>query len=654
MKKKIFFVVLILFILIVFGYYDVLIYPQLYYDDIANIFNITIATKRFDWETIKKVLTFSYGGFRPVSYFSFYLNYLFWGNGIDNLFPYILTNVLLHWLNSFLVFFISIKITKNNIKLSALVSIAWAISPANSLAVVYLVQRMTELMFFFGMLSFYFFINYMEEKKVSLFVTSVFFLLLSILSKQNGVLFIPLFFVYLVWFDYLKIDIKKLYVLFVLLFILFSIVAGEYFLPGAIIRGFSPYQRLLTESRVVVYYLKVLLIPFPSEVFLYIDFPLSKSIFHPISTLFSSLFLIALFLLSFFLFNKNRLVSFGIIGFFLFHSLEASTIPLYTAFLHRNYLPSFFLYLALFKLIFDYIKKDLFRYLIALILIANFAFVLKVHNTSYISPFYYLSQNYKSFPSNKDLCAVCGMMYAKTGNYRKAIELYLKSFRMDKIENRLGLLLKAFYNMGCFECVINLRNVIKGVVIYKIVGKAYKKIGDYKHAEAYFKKSLKIQFSRSTFFSYLDLLAKEGRFKEILDLIYKYKLEVDDNELIVMYQINSYIELGMLEKAEPLFGKLKSNNMYFWLKGKYFLKKREINKAIETLNKIEIKVFTPANMFMGLKKVLLLSDAYIEKKDYKKALKVLDNFSGRDFFGNVIEMQLKKIERIKNVKERNL
>ncbi len=649
MKKKYFLVIFLLAVLVFWGYFEVVQNPQLYYDDLQNIFNTTVASKNFNWQTIKNVLLFSFGGFRPVSYLTFYLNYLFWGSGTENLLPYILTNVIIHFFNALLVFLVSLKLTGKDFKVAFLVSIAWALSPANSLAVDYLVQRMTSLMFFFGMLSFYFFITYMGEKKVSLFVTSVFFLLLSILSKQNGVLFIPLFFVYLVWFDYIKVDIKKLYILFVLLFVLFSIAAGEYFLPKAIIRGFSPYQRLLTESRVVVYYLKVLLIPFPSEVFLYIDFPLSKSVFHPISTLFSSLFLISLFWLSFFLFNKNRLASFGIIGFFLFHSVEASTIPLYTAFLHRNYLPSFFLYLALFKLVFDCFKKDFLSYIIALILIANFAFVLKVHNTSYISPFYYLSQNYKSFPSNKDLCAAYGMRYAKIGNYKKAIELYLKSFRADKVENRLELVLGAFYNMGCFDCVIKLRSMIKGPVIYQIVGKAYKKIGNYNQAETYLKSSLEIQFSRNTLFAYLDLLAKEGRFKEILDLIHKYNLEKENNELIVMYQINSYIELGMLNKAEPLFGKLKSKNVYYWLKGKYLLKKGEINKAIETLNKIEIKVFTPANIFIGLQKTLLLSDAYIEKKDYKKAIKVLENFSGKDFFNNVIEMQLKKIKGIHNV-----
>ena len=648
MKKKYFLVFAALFILVLWGYLDVLRNPQIYYDDLSNIFNTTVASKNFNWQVVKDVLTFSFGGFRPVSYFSFYLNYLFWGNGTENLYPYIITNVILHFLNALLVFFVAMKLSRDNFKLSFLTAVAWAVSPANSLAVDYLIQRMTELMFFFGMLSFLLFLKYLDKKRLRFLFFSILFLILSILSKQNGVLFIPLFFIYLVWFDYIKVDIKKLYILFVLFYALFLIVMANYFFPKSIVRGFTPFQRFLTETRVLVYYLKVLVLPFPSEVFLYIDFPLSKSLFSPITTLFSSVFLIFLFALSFFLFKRNRLVSFGLLSFFLFHSIEASTIPLYIAFLHRNYVASFFLYFALFSLLFHYLKKDLFVFVAALIIVFNFIFVLKVHNATYTSPFFYLSQNYKSFPENKDLAAALGIRYSKTGQYKKALSLYLKSFRPDKVENRLELIMSAFFNMGCYQCVIGLKSMVKGAVIYQIVGKAYKKKGDFKSAEGYFKKSLAIQFSSKTLFPYLDLLAKQNRFQDILDLLEKYKSQVALNELVYMYKINSYIELGMFSKAEPLFPKLQSKNVYFWLKGKYFLKRGNVEKAIELLNKVKIKNLTPANVFIELQKTLLLSDAYKEKGDFETALKVLEEYNKKGFFQNVIKKQIETIKRLKD------
>ncbi|BBB31679.1 hypothetical protein TTHT_0025 [Thermotomaculum hydrothermale] len=650
MKKKYFLFAFVLLILVFFGFWDVIQNPQVYYDDINNIFNLTIASKTFNLETIKKVLIFHFGGFRPVSYFSFYLNYLFWGRGTENLFPFIITNVIIHFFNSLLVFFVSMKLTKDNYRISFFVSILWALSPVNSLAVDYIVQRMTELMFFFGMLSFYCFLKYLEKrKKAFLLLTAVFFVL-SVLSKENGVLFLPLFFVYLVWFDFLKIDIKKLYLLFILLYVLFLVFAANYFYPQAIVRGFTPWERFLTESRILLFYLKTLLLPLPSDIFLYVDFSVSRNLFHPFSTFVSSLLLILLFFASLYLYKKDRLISFGILGFFIFHSIEASTIPLYIAFLHRNYAPSFFLYFAMVSFFFKYVRRDFFRYTVLFSIACVFVFVLKIHNSSYSSPFYYLSQNYKSFPNNKDLCAALGIRYSKTGQYKKALDLYIKSFKPDKLENRIELVLGAFFNMGCYQCVINMRGLVKGAVIYQIIGKSYKKMNKFNKAEQYFKESLKIEFSKNTLFSYLDLLAKQGRFKDILVLINRYEKKIGQFELTYMYKINSYIELGEFEKAKPLFDKLTSKKVYLWLKGKYFLRKGKISEAIETLNKIEIKVLSPPNVFIQLQKVLLLSDAYEKAGEYDKALNLLKDYSKKGFFKDIIE---KQIETIKRDREKN-
>ena len=651
MKKKYFLVILTLFALILFGYWDVLFHPRAYYDDIGNIFNLTVATKRFDFETVRKVLTFSYGGFRPVSYFSFYLNYLFWGNGIENLTPFIVTNVLLHFFNSILVFFISLKLTKKDFSLSLLVSLAWALTPANALAVDYLVQRMTELMFFFGMLSFLSFINFVEKKSFKHLVFSFFFFLFSLFSKENAVLLLPLFFVYLVWFDYVKVDVKKLYVLFILVFVLFVVFTANYFLPLAIKRGFTPYQRLLTESRVLVYYLKVLLIPFPSDIFLYLEFPFPNSVLLYLSTLFSILILIILFLSSFYLYGKNRLASFGILGFFLFHVVESTTIPLYTAFLHRNYVPSFFLYLALFSILFSIIKKKEFVFLLSFLMIANFLFVLKIHNAKYTSPFFYLSENYKNFPENKDLCLALGSKFAARGLYKKAVDMYLKSFKPDKVDKSVELILNAFLNLKKYNEVIQLGKNYDSIEINRIVGNAYKKLGNYKMAETYFKKSLEKGFNNQVFFAYLDLLARQRRFEDILLLIKKYEDKAEQNELLTMYKINSYIELGLFNKAEPLFNSLKTENIKHWLKGKYLLAKGDTDGGISELNKVKIKMFSPLNVFIELQKVLLLSEGYMAKGECEKALQILEKYRKKGFFVSVIETQLTKVrKRIKDGK----
>ncbi len=644
MKKKTFLFFVLLIVVLLFAYFDVLLHPQVYYDDISNIFNAIIANKSFDLETVKRVLLFKHGGFRPVSYLSFYLNYLFFGNGIEHLKSYMLINFILHCLNSLLVFFVILKISGNDFKLSSFVTFAWALSPVNSLAVNYIVQRMTELMMFFGFVSFLFFIEFCKKKGFWRMAISLFFLILSVLSKENGILFVVLFLFYLVWFRNLKIDIKKLYVLLILLFLFFVVFTSNYFLPGAILRGFTPFKRLLTESRVIVFYLKNLVVPVPSDIFLYLDFPLSTSLFHPFSTFFSSFFLFGLFLSSYFLFNKNRLASFGVVSFFLFHVLESTTIPLYIAFFHRNYVASVFFFLAFFSFFFKFIKKDFVVFLVTVILVFNFVFVLKVSNARYTSPFYYLKLNYKRFPSNKDLCLEIGRRYMIVGEYRKAIKMFLNSFAPYKLNKRIEFVLSAFFNFKMYNAVINLGRNFNGPIILQIIGKAYKKLGKYKLAEQYFRKSLSEHFNYQALNSYLDLLAKEGRFREIIFLLDRYKGKLENNELYLMYRINSYLELGMLKNCKPLLECLKTPEVYHWLKGKFYFKEGKYKKAIKELNKIKTRTFTPENVFITLQKVILLSECYSKMKDFDDALNVLEGFKKFGFFEPVMNRQIEKVK----------
>jgi hypothetical protein len=65
----------------------------------------------------------------------------------------------------------------------------WLVTPLNSQAVIYIVQRMTLLTTLFFLLAFYAYISAREKKKAHLFVLSGVFFVLSLLSKQNGVVF---------------------------------------------------------------------------------------------------------------------------------------------------------------------------------------------------------------------------------------------------------------------------------------------------------------------------------------------------------------------------------------------------------------------------------------------------------------------------------
>ena len=91
---------------------------------------------------------------------------------------------------------------------------------------------------------------------------------------------------------------------------------------------FTITQRLLTQFRVVIYYISLIFFPLPSRLNLDYDFILSQSLIDPISTLLSLVAIIGLIALALYLAKKDRLISFCILWFFGNHLIESSILPL--------------------------------------------------------------------------------------------------------------------------------------------------------------------------------------------------------------------------------------------------------------------------------------------------------------------------------------
>ncbi len=113
-------------------------------------------------------------------------------------------------------------------------------------------------------------------------------------------------------------------------------------------RDFTLQERILTESRVLVFYLKMIIMPSVQELGLYHDdFTLSRSLLDPPATLFSVVTLTACCCLpGLLLLRKRPLVSLGILWFFAGHLLESTILPLEIAHEHRNYLADYGILLA--------------------------------------------------------------------------------------------------------------------------------------------------------------------------------------------------------------------------------------------------------------------------------------------------------------------
>ena len=124
-------------------------------------------------------------------------------------------------------------------------------------------------------------------------------------------------------------------------------------------RDFTLSERLLTESRVLLFYLKMILLPRISDMGLYHDdIPLSTGIITPPTTLLSILAIFILISLSFLLRNRAPLLSFGLFFFFIGHILESTIYPLEIAHEHRNYVPIYGIILALMFYLLSYAQKQ--------------------------------------------------------------------------------------------------------------------------------------------------------------------------------------------------------------------------------------------------------------------------------------------------------
>lgn len=304
--------------------------------------------------------------YRPVSCLSLALN---WYIGQDNTIGYHIVNLLIHYCTAVILFLTILELfespalaSKYNGEskyfIALLTALLWAINPVQTEAVTYIVQRMASLTTLFYILAVYW---YLKGRLASAFSPRPFlYCLLSSFfalgSKENSV-FLPaglLLIEYTFFFPvtrqtktvFLKILSALTLIIFILGIVYFfnSGIAANFFnLAGS--RPYTYSQRLLTESRVVFFYLSLLFYPIPARLSIDHDIVLSTSLFSPWTTSVSIAAILLLVILSFQQIRKHPLISFAILFFLLNQIVESTVLPLELIFEHRNYLPSLFLFL---------------------------------------------------------------------------------------------------------------------------------------------------------------------------------------------------------------------------------------------------------------------------------------------------------------------
>lgn len=343
------------------------------FDDIANITdNSTIKLTRISFQDLTSSSRYEEGSFpgRAMSRISFAINYYLAGEGL-NAYAFKTTNLAIHLANAWLVYWLVTLLVRQLRRrrgysstekydrwLPCLAAAIWAIHPLQLTSVLYVVQRMTSLSAFFvlaGLIASMHGRQRLQEGRAHgpafMAVGLVGGSFLGATSKENAVL-LPLFMLLIEWIFFERATLekkarRKLRLLYSL--ILSPYVLGLLWLmsnPGLILdsyanREFTLTQRVLTETRVLWYYLELLLVPRLSELSLFHDdIALSTNLVSPWTTLPASAALLASIVFSIVRRKKYPVLSFAILWYVLGHSVESSVIGLEIAHEHRNYLPS--------------------------------------------------------------------------------------------------------------------------------------------------------------------------------------------------------------------------------------------------------------------------------------------------------------------------
>lgn len=343
-------------------------------DDSENITNNPdVALQEFTVNSLRQALLSNESGplKRPLAALSFALNY-YQASGFENPFVFKLTNLVIHGINCLLVLLLSMLLLRvtspvttswtedRRLAVAVLATGMWALHPIQLTNVLYVVQRMNSLSATFVLAGLILFVygrmRFATESAAALrwMLSGVLFgTLLGLSAKENAVL-TPLFALVLEYtlFSRVGMDARqrsRLIIFYVAMLLVPLLIVVGYLLwrPGFLAglytsRDFTAYERMLTETRVLWLYLRLLFLPaLPALGLFHDDIAPSRGFLEPATTLPSAAGIALLLVGACAAAGRWPMLAFAILWFLAGHALESTVVDLEIAYEHRNYLPSF-------------------------------------------------------------------------------------------------------------------------------------------------------------------------------------------------------------------------------------------------------------------------------------------------------------------------
>ncbi len=273
--------------------------------------------------------------------------------------PYHVTNIIIHICNSVLVFLLISLMIGRNEKLFSFPALAGAllfsVHPLGTESVTYITGRAELLAGFFILLSLYCYAKFLERKKYFYYLIAFLSFPIGLGCKESAAIIPFVLILYCLCFteyDNLKRFVKKQWKGIVPFFaiIVGGVIFAFYYFGGITSSSsqYSSYTYLINQFKVVLIYLKLILVPVGLSVDHYVK--LSSHIFTS-SVLFSLFVIVALLILLFMVRKKAPSLTFTGLLFFLFLVPSSSVVPLGDLMAeHRAYLSiaAFCMFIVLF------------------------------------------------------------------------------------------------------------------------------------------------------------------------------------------------------------------------------------------------------------------------------------------------------------------
>ena len=257
--------------------------------------------------------TFVVGNYHPLTVLSYALEYSLFK--LDPLY-YHLDNIILHLLNTVIVFFLTKRLTANQ-RVAIIMTMFFAIHPMRVESVTWAAERKDVLYTFFFLLSTWYYLSYVKsDGAFKPYAISIILFLCSILSKGQAVV-LPLTLLLIDYYLGRRVDRKLIvekipYLTLSLIFGLLATQAQHTSLTEQRLTSYSWGERFLFACYGIIQYLKQLLAPIKLSNFY--TYPVKSDGTFPIIVYLSPLIVMGLLFLVF-RFRKNRSLVFGSLYF---------------------------------------------------------------------------------------------------------------------------------------------------------------------------------------------------------------------------------------------------------------------------------------------------------------------------------------------------